>query len=90
MIEVHLYGKLRRFTDNQDPTRDSIIHVSVDKTDTIEDVIKTTTLDIGVVGRYCAIKQGYITLIIGQPSTIIRFILIKCCLNQGEIAVMII
>jgi len=27
MIEVHLYGKLRRFTDNQDPTCDSIVYI---------------------------------------------------------------
>ena len=40
MIEVHLYGKLRRFTDNQDPTRDSIIYVPVKKRDTIEDIIR--------------------------------------------------
>ncbi len=40
MIEVHLYGKLRRFTDNQDPTRDSIIYTPVEEGDTIENVVR--------------------------------------------------
>jgi molybdopterin converting factor small subunit len=39
MIEVYLYGKLRRFTDNQDPSRDSIVHVPTEDGDTIEDIV---------------------------------------------------
>jgi hypothetical protein len=40
MIEVYLYGKLRRFTDNQDPSRDSIVHVPTEDGDTIEDIVR--------------------------------------------------
>ncbi|MFC1915682.1 hypothetical protein ACFLW4_03195 [Chloroflexota bacterium] len=40
MIEVHLYGKLRRFIDNQDPTRDSIIYVPAKKEGAIETIIR--------------------------------------------------
>ena len=40
MIEVHLYGKLRRFSDNQDPTRDSIIYIPINEDDTIKGIIK--------------------------------------------------
>ncbi|MCL0070103.1 hypothetical protein M1O57_03020 [Dehalococcoidia bacterium] len=40
MIEVHLYGKLRRFTDNQNPARDSVIYVPVEEEDTIEDIVE--------------------------------------------------
>ena len=40
MIELHLYGKLRRFAENQDPARDSIIGVPVRKGDTIEDIVQ--------------------------------------------------
>ena len=40
MIEVHLYGKLRRFTDNQDPSRDSIVYILSKKEDTIEDIVR--------------------------------------------------
>ena len=44
MIEVHLYGKLRRFTDNLDPSRDSITYVTTKKGDSIAD----TTRCIGI------------------------------------------
>jgi hypothetical protein len=30
MIEIHLYGKLRRFADKQDPTSDSVLHIPVE------------------------------------------------------------
>jgi len=40
VIELHLYGKLRRFAENQDPARDSIIYVPVRKGDTIEDIVQ--------------------------------------------------
>jgi molybdopterin converting factor small subunit len=40
MIEVHLYGKLRRFTDNQDPSEDSIINLPVRDGDSIENIVQ--------------------------------------------------
>ncbi len=40
MIEVHLYGKLRRFSDNQDPSHDSITYAPVEAGDTIGDIIR--------------------------------------------------
>ncbi len=40
MIEVHLYGKLRRFTDNLDPSRESITKVKTKKDDTIIDIAR--------------------------------------------------
>ena len=40
MIEMHLYGKLRRFTDNQNPARDSTIYVPVEEGDTIKDIVE--------------------------------------------------
>ena len=39
-IEVHLYGKLRRFTNNLDPSLDSVIHIPAEDTETIADIIK--------------------------------------------------
>ena len=64
MIEVHLYGKLRRFTDNPDPSRDSIIHVPVNKEDTIEDIIKRIGIpheelgsNIFLNGEYSALER---------------------------------
>jgi len=39
MIEVHLYGKLRRFAPDEDPAADSVVYVPVNKNDTISDVL---------------------------------------------------
>ena len=64
MIEVHLYGKLRRFTDNQDPTLDSIVYVSVEKGNAIEDIVRHIGIphkDIGsnvfLNGEYSALER---------------------------------
>ncbi len=59
MIEVHLYGKLRRFTDNQDPTRDSIIYVPVLDGDTIEDIIRRIGIQIGEIGSNIFLNGEY-------------------------------
>ena len=40
MIEVHLYGKLRRFTGNTDPAKDSIVSIKVKRGDTINDITR--------------------------------------------------
>ena len=64
MIEVHLYGKLRRFTDNQDPTRDSIVHIPVEEGDTIEDIVRHIGIpqeelgsNIFLNGEYSALER---------------------------------
>jgi molybdopterin converting factor small subunit len=51
MIEIHLYGKLRRFADKQDPTGDSILHLPVDDGETIEDVIRRIGIPHDELGR---------------------------------------
>ncbi|MCH8864783.1 MAG: MoaD/ThiS family protein [Chloroflexi bacterium] len=40
MIEVHLYGKLRRYTNNLDPSRDSVIRLPAAEAETIQDIIR--------------------------------------------------
>ncbi len=64
MIEVHLYGKLRRFSDNLDPTRDSIVNLPVEEGDTIEDIIRRIGIpneeigsNIFLNGEYSALKR---------------------------------
>ena len=64
MIEVHLYGKLRRFTNNQDPTRDSTVYIPVEEGDTIEDIVKRIGIphdelgsNIFVNGEYSALER---------------------------------
>lgn len=64
MIEVHLYGKLRRFTDNQDPTRDSIVYIPVENGDAIGDIVRRIGIpheDLGsnifLNGEYSALER---------------------------------
>ena len=62
MIEVHLYGKLRRFTDNQDPIRDSIIYSSVQEGDTIEDIIRYINIPSEELGSNIFLNGEYSAL----------------------------
>jgi len=62
MIEMHLYGKLRRFTDNQDPTRDSIIYTSVKEGDTIEGIIKHIGIPLEALGSNIFLNGEYSAL----------------------------
>ena len=62
MIEVRLYGKLRRFTDNQDPTRDSIIYIPVETGDTIEDIARHGSIPIEEIGSNIFLNGEYSAL----------------------------
>jgi molybdopterin converting factor small subunit len=62
MIEVHLYGKLRRFTDNQDPTRDSIICVPVEDGDTIGNIIRHIGIPLEALGSNIFLNGEYSAL----------------------------
>ena len=62
MVEVHLYGKLRRFTDNQDPTRDSIVYVPVKKGDTIEDIVRHIGIPLEELGSNIFLNGEYSAL----------------------------
>jgi len=64
MIEVHLYGKLRRFTDNPDPSLDSIANVPVKNGDSIETIaqrigipLEETGSNIFLNGEYSALER---------------------------------
>ena len=62
MIEVHLYGKLRRFTDNQDPAKDSIVNVPVKQGDTIEDIIRHIGMPLEEIGNNIFLNGEYSAL----------------------------
>jgi len=62
MIEVHLYGKLRRFTDNQEPTRDSIIYTPVEEGDTIKDIIRHIGIPLEALGSNIFLNGEYSAL----------------------------
>jgi len=59
MIEVHLHGKLRRFTDNLDPSRDSVIHVTNGKGDSIADIIRRIGIPDNEVGPNLFLNGEY-------------------------------
>ncbi len=62
MIEVHLYGKLRRFTDNQDPAHDSIIYTPVEEMDTIGDIIRHIGIPLETLGSNIFLNGEYSAL----------------------------
>ena len=62
MIEVHLYGKLRHFTNNQDPTRDSIIYTPIEEGDTIEDVVRHIGIPFEALGSNIFLNGEYSAL----------------------------
>lgn len=64
MIEVHLYGKLRRFTDNLDPACESIVRIPTKKGDAIVDIARRIGIpdkDLGpnifLNGEYSALTR---------------------------------
>ena len=59
MIEVHLYGKLRRFTNNEDSTRDSIAYIPVEEGDAIKDTIRRIGIPIEEVGSTIFLNGEY-------------------------------
>jgi hypothetical protein len=59
VIEVHLYGKLRRFTDNQNPARDSVIYVAVSEEETIEDIVERIGIPGEELGSNIFLNGGY-------------------------------
>jgi molybdopterin converting factor small subunit len=62
MIELHLYGKLRRFTDNQDPSRDSIVSVPVKEGDTIEKIVRRIGIPVEEIGNNIFLNGEYSAL----------------------------
>ena len=62
MIEIHLYGKLRRFADEQHPASDSVVHVSVREGDTIQKVLERLGIPMEEVGSNIFLNWQYSAL----------------------------
>jgi hypothetical protein len=62
LIQVHLYGKLRRFSDNLDPTHDSIVNLPVKEGDTIKDIIKRIGMSLEEIGSNIFLNGDYSAL----------------------------
>ena len=59
MTEVHLYGKLRRFSQQKDQKRESIVFVKIEKGDTIKDVVKRLNIPLNEVGSNIFLNGEY-------------------------------
>ena len=62
MIETHLYGKLRCFSDSSDPRRESIISVPLEEGDTIRDVIERIGIPLDDLGLNIFLNGEYSNL----------------------------
>lgn len=62
MIKVHLYGKLRRFAVNRDPTGFSEVYVMVCDGDTIQTVLERLGLPMEEVGSNIFLNWQYSAL----------------------------
>lgn len=62
MLEIHLYGKLRRFTDNEDPCRDSIISIPVEQGATIGKIVEQIGISHKELGSNIFLNGQYSTL----------------------------
>jgi hypothetical protein len=62
VLEVHLYGKLRRFAEGKEPTQDSIVRVKVTEGETIEDVVHRIGIPLEELGANIFLNGGYSVL----------------------------
>ena len=62
MIEIHLYGKLRRFANEQDPASDSIVHVPAQEGNTIQGVLERLGIPMEEVGSNIFLNWQYSAL----------------------------
>lgn len=62
MVEVHLYGKLRRFSDNQDPTRPSIVTVTAREADTVSSIVSRIGIPLEEMGANIFLNGRYSSL----------------------------
>ena len=62
MIEIHLYGKLRRFADEQHPTSDSVVHAPAQEGDTIQGVLERLGIPMEEVGSNIFLNWQYSAL----------------------------
>ncbi len=62
MIEVHLYGKLRRFAANPDPTSESVATVPWEGQRTIADLVERIGIPLEELGGNLFLNGRYATL----------------------------
>jgi hypothetical protein len=58
-LEVHLYGRLRRFAENTDPRRQSVMRVNVARGETIRRVLERSGIPVSEVGTNIFLNGEY-------------------------------
>ncbi len=58
-LEVHLYGRLRRFTDNVDPRSQSALRIRVAKGETIRSILERIGIPVAEVGSNIFLNGEY-------------------------------
>ena len=59
MIEIHLYGKLRRFSDQKSPLHESIVFLDVRDGDSIRSVVERIGIPFGELGSNIFLNGEY-------------------------------
>ncbi|MFC2012971.1 MoaD/ThiS family protein [Chloroflexota bacterium] len=62
MIELHLFGKLRRFAADKEPTGNSVVNVPAKKSDDIKDILLRVGIPLEEVGRNVFLNRQYSAL----------------------------
>jgi len=58
-LEIHLYGRLRRFTENLDPRKQSVLIVSVVPGETIRMILERSGMSVEEVGTNIFLNGEY-------------------------------
>lgn len=58
LVEVHLYGKLRRYSEQSDPCKDSVLTIDGDGK-TVLQIIKAIGIDISEIGSNIFVNGAY-------------------------------
>lgn len=59
MIEIHLYGKLRRFSEQKSPLQESILYVNARDGDSIRIIVKRIGIPLNELGRNIFLNGEY-------------------------------
>jgi len=62
MIDVHLYGKLRRFADNSDPETQSVAPVQWQPEDTVAQIAERLCIPMAELGSNIFVNGRYASL----------------------------
>jgi hypothetical protein len=61
-LEIHLYGKLRKYTENQDPRKESTKKIQVETGTTIREALKQINIPSEEVGSNIFLNTEYSSL----------------------------